>query len=105
MIMQVTMNMKWNELLYLKEKKIIKNNELENAKRFAYQYDIRVFIKIMHDANSYIRPTKVSKLNEGLYEVVEIYANRTVKIQRGGYREILSITRIAPFFKKDANEE
>ena len=63
-----------------KEKKIIKNNKLKSAKRIVHQYEFGDFIKITHDTNSYIRPTKLSKPNEGPYEVVEVYANGTVKI-------------------------
>ena len=72
--------MKWNELLYEKKKKIMKNNELENAKMIVHQYEIGDFIKIMHDINSYMRPPKLSQPNEGPYEVIEVYANGTVKI-------------------------
>ena len=79
----------------------MQNNKIENAKRTEYEYKVGEFAKIVHDVNTYMRPTKLSQPSEGPYEIVEIYANGTVKIQRGGYREILSITRIAPFFRKE----
>ena len=38
--------------------------------------------------------------SEGFHQVVEACANGSAKIQRGGYREINSIVRIAPFLMK-----
>ena len=48
-----------------------------------------------------MRPTKLSQPGEGPYEIVELYNNGTVKIKRRGYREVLSITRVEPFFMED----
>ena len=44
--MRVTMDMKWSDLLHKKEKNIMKNSELENAKRINCQYEVGDFIKI-----------------------------------------------------------
>ena len=39
--------------------------------------------------------------SEGPYQIVEKYANGTIKIQCGGYRKIVSFTRITPFFMRN----
>ena len=54
----------------------------------------------MHDAHSHMRPTKLSKPGEGLHEIVKVYNNGKLKIQRGDYREVLCIARIVAFFQK-----
>ena len=56
--------------------------------------------KIIHEKILCIRRKKLSPPSEGPYQVSEACANGTVKIQRGGYREIICIARITPFFMK-----
>ena len=51
-----------------------------------------------------MRPSKLSHQSKGPFQIVEIFNNGVVKIQRGGYRESISITRIAPFFGKEQQE-
>ena len=102
MIMQAAIEVNWTKIMQSKNKMIEKNSKFENAKRINHTYQVGDFIKIMHEKNSRMRPTKLSAPSEGPYKVLQIYDNGTVKIQRGGYREIISMTRIAPFFKKEA---
>ena len=52
-----------------------------------------------------MRPTKLSAPSKGPYQVVKINNNSTLKIQRGGFREIISITRVTPYFMKNNNTE
>ena len=103
MIMQAAIEVNWTKIMQSKNKMIEKNSKFENAKRINHTYQVGDFIKIMHEKNSRMRPTKLSAPSEGPYKVLHIYDNSTVKIQRGGYREIISMTRIAPFFKKEAD--
>ena len=98
--MQVAVENNWNRILERKEAKIIKNNEIENAKRIDYECRIGELIKIIHEKNSRMRPTKLSPPNEGPYPIVIVHDDATVTIQRGGDREKLSLTRIAPYFNK-----
>ena len=51
-----------------------------------------------------MRPSKLSHPSKGPFQIVEIFNNGAAKIQRGGYRESISITRIAPFFGKEQQE-
>ena len=59
-------------------------------------------MKIIYEKNTHFRPNKLSAPSEGPYRIVEVLNNGTVKIQKKGYREIVSITRIAPFFQVNA---
>ena len=40
---------------------------------------------------------KLHQPTEGPYRILHVYENGTVKIQQGGYNEILSIRRLRPF--------
>merc|ERR1712232_637750 len=102
MIMHAAIEMNWEDILRKKQKMICKNNELENKKRSGHIFKVGDYVKIIHEKNTHFRPSKLSVPSEGPYRIVEILPKGTVKIQRAGYREIVSITRIAPFFVKNA---
>ena len=100
MIMQIAIDIQWEEILRRKQQNILKANAYENEKRIEYKYKVGDYIKIKHDKTTYMRPTKLSQPNEGPYKILKLYKNGLVKIQRGGYRENITVTRIAPFFNK-----
>ena len=58
-------------------------------------------LKIVHVKNSGMRPSKLSQPCEGPHQVVQVCNNGTVKIQRGAHREIMSVARIAQFYKNN----
>ena len=101
MILQVMIDVQWQEILRKKQQNILKANAHENEKWINYKYKEGEFIKIIHEKNSYMRPQKLSQPFEGPYKIIKVYKGGLVKIQRGGYRENISIRRIAPFFKKE----
>ena len=74
---------------------------MENSKRANYEHQIGDCVKIFNEKNTRMRPEKFSPPSEGSFQIVDAHANLTVKIQRGGHREDMSITRIAPFFGKE----
>ena len=51
-----------------------------------------------------VHPKQLILPNKGHYQIVEKQNNRTVKIQRGGHCEDISITMITPFFNKEEME-
>ena len=50
------------------------------------------------------RPAKLRPPSEVPCQTVDIRNNIAVKTQRGGCRQTISITRIAPFFSKEKQE-
>ena len=48
-------------------------------------------------------PTKLSATYEGSCHVLIMHADSTDTIQRGGYWEKISVTRIAPYFNKNSS--
>ena len=59
-IMQVEIDINWSDVLRKKEKTIAKNNKLESAKRINYDYEVRDYVKIIHEKNIHMRPIKLS---------------------------------------------
>ena len=70
--------MNWSNVLRAKEKKIMKNDELENKKWSNHQHQVGDYVKALHRKNSDMCPTKLSQPNEGLHQIVEVLEN-TVK--------------------------
>ena len=55
----------------------------------------------MHTKNTRMCPAKIIPTSEEPHQIVDAYENVTFKIQRGGNREDISITRIEPFLSKN----
>ena len=66
-----------------------------------YERQIGDLIKIVHEKNTRMRPTKLSPTREDPCQIAEVHENGTVKTPRGGNREDIPITRIAPFLAKN----
>ena len=60
MMMQVAIETDWKEILDCKQVQIIKNNKFKNMKRIEHHYQIGDYIKITHNKNLRICPTKLS---------------------------------------------
>ena len=44
--------------------------------------------------------SKIQIRTEGPYEIIQVYNNDTVKINKGSYNEIINIPRIKPYYEK-----
>ena len=44
--------------------------------------------------------SKIQIRTEGPYEIIKVYDNGTVKVNRGSYNEIVNIRRIKPYHEK-----
>jgi hypothetical protein len=76
-----------------KEKFIKLANEMENKNRV--EYDYKIGDKVLLYRDGILR--KAESPTEGPYNIIEVYTNGTVKIQRGIVQERLNIRRIKPF--------
>ena len=77
MMMQVAIETDWKEILDCKQAQIIKNNKFENAKCIEQHYQIRNYVKITHEKNSRIHPTKLSAICEGPCRILIVHADST----------------------------
>ena len=76
----------WKLITYRKQKLINSNNERENKRRIAHEYNVgdKVLL-VRHDANKYERPY------DGPYTIRQVYDNGTVKIKRGTVIDTVNI--------------
>ena len=82
---------------------IIRTKNFENIDN--YECQIGDYVKVAHEKNTRMRPENLSPQSKGPFQIVEVHANGTVKMQRRGHREDVSISRIAPFFGKEQLEQ
>ena len=64
----------------------------ENKVRIAYEYSPGSYAYIVNKDLQ----RKLKAPNEGPYEVLEVFTNGTVKLQRGPVAEIINIRRLTP---------
>ena len=93
MIYDLTYVADFDRLRTRKQKLIDRTNKRENERRIDYDY--RVGDKVLLYKDGMLRKTQSPM--EGPYEIIEVYTNGTVKIQRGIVQERLNIRRIKPF--------
>ncbi|MGH7954563.1 MAG: hypothetical protein ACREOZ_01230, partial [Gloeomargaritales cyanobacterium] len=94
MILPIPFNADWRVIHQRKQRLISASNRKENLKRTQHVYNIGDQVLIEHG-----RPgPKISRRTEGPFEVVGVYANGTVDVQRNAaIRERVNIRRIRPY--------
>ena len=92
MIFHDTYLANWQLIHSRKEKEIKRSNTKENKPRIAYTYTPGSYAYIL---NTDLQ-RKLKAPNEGPYEVLEVFTNGTVKLQRGPVAEIINIRRLTP---------
>ena len=65
MIMQLHLNLNWNNILHRKHQVMIKSNMRENKGRVFHKFNISDKCFILHNNTSYIQPRKLSDPGEG----------------------------------------
>jgi len=83
------------ELTNKKQKASDLNVDCENNKRIKYNYKINDQILL----NCERLQQKLVPERDGLYQVIRVYSNGTLKIQKGIYVQQVSISRCIPYFK------
>ena len=73
----------------------------ENKVRIAYEYSPGSYAYIVNKDLQ----RKLKAPNEGPYEVLEVFTNGTVKLQRGPVAEIFNIRRLTPIKEVSSNED
>ena len=93
----------WERLKASRNKQSLQNNAKENRKRLEHEYKVGDKVLIIlkpyeRRNNPKISPTTYSS---GPFTILAIYANGTVKLQRGAYTDIISIRRITPYHSRE----
>ena len=94
MIMQNTVIADWEKIKELKRNSAITSNVRENTSRLLHEYKVGDKVLIL----SYDVKAKMDQPTEGPYVITKVYPSHgTVKIDRGGYQEVIHIRRLKPF--------
>lgn len=93
MILPMKIQADWQRIHERRQAEIIRNNNSENKGRLEHQYQVGE--KVLLQKPGILR--KLSTPREGPYEIVQVYDNGTVQIQRNAVREKVNIRRIIPF--------
>ena len=95
MTLNQVVQVNWETIRNQREKKAARDNQRKNYNRKEFEY--RVGQKCWLVKNRTKRKAKLDKPAEGPFEIVQVYKNGTVKINRNGYLETISIRRLKPF--------
>ena len=98
MIFQTKVKINWESIKSNKRKLAIENNTRENLNRIDHNYNVGDKVLIILKGEE-IR-SKIQIRTEGPYEIIQVYNNGTVKINKGSYNEIINIRRIKPYYEK-----
>jgi hypothetical protein len=97
MILPVVYRADWTRIAEKKKRRIEENNSRENAKRIKHTYE-------KGDKVLLENPEKIGKLARnkylGPYEILEVYSNGTIRIQRGRVKETINIRRAHPYYQR-----
>lgn len=94
MLLNITFEPDWEVMWKRKQKLINYNNKRENAKRVPHDYQVGDHVYILRDGH--YRKLEGDKL--GPYQITQVFANGTVRIQRGLINERINIRRLTPHF-------
>ena len=95
MMLNIAHEANWDLIKQQKQAKINKNNKLENAKRTPHVYNIGDKV-LLRKGTEY----KWETPNEGPFQILEVFDNGTVAIQKGAVRDTVNIRRVFPFYEK-----
>ena len=85
----------WKELFIRKQSLVDKANLTENKKRIDHDYQVDDQVYITKDGTF----RKLDCPKQGPFQITDVYANGTVRIQRGPVNERINIRRLEPHFE------
>ena len=78
-----------------------RNNERENAKRVRHEYKVGQRVFLNKPKTRKLR--KLETPREGPFEVIAVYTNGTIRLQKGPVSERVNIRRVTPSFEGPGN--
>ena len=96
MLIPITTQANWELIRQRRQEEINRNNDRENRSRIPHEYQVgeKVLLRIEGIKR------KLSAPRSGPYEILRVYNNGTVRIQRGAVSERVNIRRITPFVER-----
>jgi hypothetical protein len=91
----------WERIKALHTKQAIENNAKENKKRLEHKYKVGDKVLLVFKPYEWCNKILPSTYARGPFEITEVMANGTVKIQCGAYMDIISIHRITPYHPRE----
>jgi hypothetical protein len=81
------------------------NDEKENKKQLKLTKKVNDLVLILKKPYDMDKAAKMSlrTYNKGPYRILEVFNNGTVKILQGAYTDIINISRLIPYYKKEMN--
>ena len=99
MILPLKFKADWARIRQHRQDAIIKNNNRENQSRHTHVY--KAGDKVLLTKPGIVR--KLSAPRTGPHEVLGVYPNGTVLLQRGAIQECVNIRRLTPYFEDTAH--
>ena len=78
------------------------NNKKENKNRIQHNFKVGDLVLIVDRSYEQAKKSKLSSPTQGPYEIIKVYANGNVRIQRGNYNEDISIHCLHPYYNPPA---
>ena len=97
MILNQEVKVNWEAIRKYRENKAQVDNTRENEKRREHDYEVGKKCWIVK--NKFERERKLDKPAEGPFEILKVYQNGTVRLDRNGYEETINIRRLKPFYE------
>ena len=76
------------------------NNKRENSRRIAHNYEVGQMVLLVVPKNERAKQPKISSGTEGPFEILKVFSNGTLEIQRGAYADRVSIRRVRPYYAR-----
>ena len=95
MMLPIRFKANWASIQQKRQAEMKRNNDRENRSRIDHEY--KVGDKVLLTKPGII--PKLEKPRKGPYNLVRVYTNGTVRIQRGAITERVNIRRISPYFE------
>ena len=76
------------------------NNEKENSKRREHEYKVGDLVLLVTPQYERRKQPKISSPTEGPYEILRVFCNGIISIQRGAYVDKVSIRRVRPYKRR-----
>ena len=95
MVLNKEIDVNWLTIKEQREKQALVDNKRENAGRKEHTYSVGSKCWIVR--NKFERARKLDKVAEGPFEILRVHNNGTVKIDRGGYDEVIHMRRLKPY--------
>ena len=87
----------WKLLKCQRRVQAIANNKKENKNHITHEYKIGDLVLIVQKPYEQKRKAKLSTPTEGPFLIIEINTNGNIRIQRGHFKEDISIQCIRPY--------